>query len=116
MVDSDKTIFHWLRRELDHKLVEGDNLYKTLHTSVAQLPAFVKMYNQDIPVQYLKLETQLETLINGDSFLRDLLTTRGNNGITLCLLFREGFATAIILLRNCYYLSVYLTHVVIKEA
>ena len=72
--------------------------------SVDQLPAYVKMYNYDIPVQYLRLETQLATLINGDSFLRDLLTTGGNNGITLCLLFMEGFTTAIILLRNCYYL------------
>ena len=93
---------------MDHILVEGDNLYKSLHTSdmlsVDQLPAFVKMYNHDIPVQYLRLETQLATLINGDSFLRDLLTTGGNNGITLCLLFIEGFTTAIILLRNCYYL------------
>ena len=72
--------------------------------SVDQLPAFVKMYNHDIPVQYLRLETQLATLINGDSFLRDLLTAGGNNGITLCSLFMEGFTTAIILLRNCYYL------------
>ena len=74
-----KQIFHWVRRDLDHILVEGDNLYKSLHTSdmlsVDQLPAFVKMYNHDIPVQYLRLETQLATLINGDSFLRDLLTT-----------------------------------------
>ena len=46
----------------------------------------------------------METLINGDSFLRDLLTLGGNNGITLCLLFMEGFTSAIILLRNCYYL------------
>ena len=93
---------------MDHILVEGDNLYKSLHTSDMlsddQLPAFVKMYNHDIPVQYLRLETQLATLINGDSFLRDLLTTGGNNGITLCLLFMEGFTTAIILLSNCYYL------------
>ena len=84
---------------------------------VDQLPAFLKMYNHDIPVQYLRLETPLETLINGDSFLRDLLTTVGNNDITLCLLFMEGFATAIILLRNCYYLSAYLIHIaMIKEA
>ena len=32
------------------------------------------------------------------------MTTESNDGITLCLLFLEGFATAIILLRNCYYL------------
>ena len=86
-----KQIFHWVRRDLDHILVEGDNLYKSLHTSdmlsVDQLPAFVKMYNHDIPIQYLRPETQLATLINGESFLRDLLTTGGNKGITLFWLF-----------------------------
>ena len=52
-------IFHWVRRNLDHILVERDNLYKGLHTSgmlsVDQLPAFVKMYNHYIPVQYLRV-------------------------------------------------------------
>ena len=87
---------------MDHILVEGDNLYKTLHTSailsVDQPPAFGNMYNHNIPVQYLRPETQLATLINGDSFLRDILTT---GDTTLCLLFMEGFTAAIILLRNC---------------
>ena len=64
----------------------------------------MKIHNHDIPVQNLRLETQLATLVNGDSFLRDILTTEGNNGIILCLLFMEGFTTAINLLRNCYYL------------
>ena len=44
--------------------------------SVDQLPAFVKIYNHDIPGQHLRLETQLATLINSDSFLGDFLTTR----------------------------------------
>ena len=57
--------------------------------SVDKLPAFGKMYNHGVPVQYLRHETQLVTLINGDSFLRDLLTTGGKNGITLM----EGFTT-----------------------
>ena len=69
--------------------------------SVDQLPVFAKMYNHDIPVKYLRFETEVATLINVVSFLRHLLTTGGNNGITLCLLFMEGFTTAIILLRNC---------------
>ena len=73
MLDSDKTNIHWVRKDLDYILVEGDNSYKSLHTSdmlsVDQLPAFVKMYNHDIPIQYLRLGTQLATLINGDSFL-----------------------------------------------
>ena len=63
------------------------------------------MYNHDIAVQYLRLEKQLATLIKGDSFLMDLLTTGGNNGITLCFLFMERFTmerftTAVILLKN----------------
>ena len=103
-----KQVFHCVRRDLDLILVKGDNLYKSLHTSdmlsVDQLPAFVKMCNHDISVHCLRLETQLAGLINGDSFLRDLFTTGGNNGITLFLLFREGFTTAIIFLRNCYYI------------
>ena len=65
-----KQIFYWVRRDLDHILVEGDNLYKSLHTSVmlsvTQLPAVLKIYNHDIPVQYLRLETQLAALINCD--------------------------------------------------
>ena len=122
-----KQIFHWVRRDLDQILVEEDNLYKSLHTSdmpsVDQLPAFVKMYNHDIPVQYLRPETLLATLINGDSFLRDLLATGGNNGLTLCLLFMEGFTTAIILLNSfttIYYLllgTIYMTQIgMMKEA
>ena len=95
----------WVRRDLDRILVEWDNLCKSLHKSdmlsVDQLPEFVKLYNHDIPAQYLRLETQLATLINGDSFLRDVLAT---GFITLCLLFMEGFTAVIILLGNCCYL------------
>ena len=42
-----KQIFHWVRRDLDHILVDVDNLYKGLHTSdmlsVDQVPAFMKI-------------------------------------------------------------------------
>ena len=55
-----KQMFHWVIRDLDHILVEGNNSYKSLHAldilSVDELPAFVKMYNHDIPVQYLRLK------------------------------------------------------------
>ena len=47
-----KQMFHWVRRDLDHILVEGDNFHKSLHTSdklsVDQLPAFLTIYNHDI--------------------------------------------------------------------
>ena len=70
------------------------------------------MCSHDIPVQYLRLETQLAALINGDSFLQDLLTTGGINGITLCLLFMEGFTTAI----SCWGIAtIYLTHIAVRK-
>ena len=45
---------------------------------------------------------QLSTLTHSDSFLREVLIE--NTGTTLCLLFMKSFPTAIILLRNRYYL------------
>ena len=91
---------------MDHILVEGDSLYKSLGTldmvSAEQLPEFVKMFSHNIPIQYGRLETQLATLKNGNSFLRDVLTE--TTGIALCFLFIESFTTTIILSQNCYYL------------
>ena len=101
-----KNIFHWGKSDLDHILVEGDSLYKSLGTldmvSAEQLPEFVKMFSHNIPIQYGRLETQLATLKNGNSFLRDVLTE--TTGIALCFLFIESFTTTIILSQNCYYL------------
>ena len=69
-----KQIFHWGKSDLDHILVEGDFLYKSLGTldilSADQLPGFVKMFSHHIPVRYVRLETQLATSTFGDSFLR----------------------------------------------
>ena len=75
------------------------NLEKIVHGSFHQENS--QLFGETEGIQ---CACKLATLINGDSFLRDFLTTRGNNGITLCFLFIEGFTTAIILLRNCYYL------------
>ena len=65
-----KQIFYWGKSDLDHILVEGDCLYKSLGTlemlSVDQLPGFVKMFSHNIPVRYVRLETQLATLTFGD--------------------------------------------------
>ena len=62
-----KQIFHWSKSDSDHILAEGDCLYKSLGTldmlSVDQLPGFVKMFSHNIPVRYVRLETQLATLI-----------------------------------------------------
>ena len=101
-----KNIFHWGKSDLDHILVEGDSLYKSLGTldmvSAEQLPEFVKMFSHNIPIQYGRLETQLATLKNRNSFLRDVLTE--TTGTALCFLFMESFTTTIILSGNCFYL------------
>ena len=94
---------------MDHILVEGDCLYKSFRTldkfSVDQLPGFVKMFSHNISVRYVIVETQLATLIFGDSFLRDVFWENVNNAsTTLSVLFMEVFKTAIISSRNRYYL------------
>ena len=70
--------------------------------SAEQLPEFVKMFSHNIPIQYGRLETQLATLKNRNSFLRDVLTE--TTGTALCFLFMESFTTTIILSGNCFYL------------
>ena len=63
------------------------------------------MFSHNIPVQYVRLETQLATLIFGDSFLRYNFRENANNAsTTFSLLFMKGFTTAIISLWNCCYL------------
>ena len=61
-----KQIFYWGKSDLDHILVEGDCLYKSLATldmlSSDQLPGFVKMFSHNIPVWYVGLETQSAAL------------------------------------------------------
>ena len=90
---------------MDHILVEGESLYKSLGTSdmlsADQLPEFLKVFSHNIPVWNSRLETQLATQTNGDSILWDVLTW---DVTTLFLLFMESFTTAIILSRSCYYL------------
>ena len=67
-----KQILHWSKSDLNHILVEGDCLYKSLGTldmgSANQLPGLVKIFGLNIPVQYVRLETQFASLIFGDSF------------------------------------------------
>ena len=70
-----------------------------------QLPGFVRMFSHNIPVQYVRLETQLATPTFGDSFLRDVFKENANNASTsLSLLFIECFTTAIFSSGNCYFL------------
>ena len=51
----------WDRLDLDHKLTEGDSLYKTLNTfdkpSDDDLPCFVRMYDENVQIEFLQLES-----------------------------------------------------------
>ena len=65
-----RTVGFWNRLDLDHKLTEGDSLYKTLNTfdmpSVDDLPCFVRMYDENVQIEFLQLETNLASLTFGD--------------------------------------------------
>ena len=67
-----RQIFHWRKSDLDHILNEGDCLYKSLGTldilPADQLPGFVKTFSHNIPIRYVRFETQLATLTFGDFF------------------------------------------------
>ena len=67
-----RQIFHWSKSDLDHISNEGDCLYKSLGTfymlSADQLPGFVKTFSHNIPIRYVRFETQLATLTIGDFF------------------------------------------------
>ena len=70
--------------------------------SANQLPGFVKMFNHNIPVLYVRLETHLATLTSRDSFFKRCF--RENENIAspaLSLLFIKGFTTTIISSGNC---------------
>ena len=81
----------WNTSDLDHILTEGDKLYKTLNTfdmlSVDDLPRFVKMYDQNVQIAFLELETKLARLRDGDPFLRNIIPDNDN---VLFLLFMAG--------------------------
>ena len=56
----------WDRLDLDHILTEGDSLYKTLNTfgmlSDDDLPRFVRVYDENVQIEFLQLETKLASL------------------------------------------------------
>ena len=69
-----KQICHWDRSNLDHILVYGDCLYISLGIldmlSAHELPGFLKLFIHNIPVWYVRSETQFVTLTFGDSFFK----------------------------------------------
>ena len=63
----------WNTSDLDHILTVENKLYKTLNTidmlSVDYLPRFIKMYDQNVQIRFLDLETKLLRFRDGDPFL-----------------------------------------------
>ena len=93
----------WNTSDLDHILTKEDKLYRTLNTfdmlSVDDLPRFVKMYDQNVQIEFLELRTKLARLKDGDPFLRNIISDSDN---VLFLLFMGGNTTAIISLQNFF--------------
>ena len=67
--------------DLDY-ITERDKLYKTLNTfdmlSVDDLPRCVKMYDQNVQIEFLELQTKSARLRYGDPFLRNIVPDSDN--------------------------------------
>ena len=67
----------WDRLDLDHILTKGDRLCKTLNTfdmlSVDDLLCFVRVYDENVQIEFLQLKTKLASVTNGDTFLKEIL-------------------------------------------
>ena len=91
----------WRKDDLDHVLNEGDQLYKSLNTidllSVDDLPYTVELFNMDININFLHLETRDVTLADGLPFLRSCVPHNICDGL---LLFIGGNTTAIVPRQN----------------
>ena len=64
----------WQKDDLNHVLNEGNQFYKSLNTinllSVDDLPLIAKLFNMNININFLHLETRDVTLTDGLPFLR----------------------------------------------
>ena len=88
----------WDRLDLDHIFTEGDSLYNTFDMlSVDDLPCFVRVYDENVQIEFLQLETKLASLTYGDSFLRNIVSNTEN---VLFLLFMGGYTSAVISWQN----------------
>ena len=95
----------WKPGDLDHKLFQGDVLYKSLNTidllSADDLPRLVKIYEYEFDVTFLGLQTGQASLIPRDPFLR--MYVPGHN-VDEFLLFISGFTIAVITKGPNFYL------------
>ena len=101
-----KKVYRWNTHDLDHILNEGDVLYKSLGTmdllSADELPRSVMMSNNNIPVEFLELKTEIAYLRTGEPFLRRIVSSECDE--IMFLLFMGGFTTALMKQHNHFYL------------
>ena len=95
----------WRKDDLDHVLNEGDQLYKSLNTTylllVDDLSRTLKLFNMDISIKFLHLETRDVALADGLPFSRCCVPHNICDGF---LSFVGGNSTAIVPKENKFYL------------
>ena len=68
--------------------------------SVDDLPCFVRVYDENVQIEFLQLETKLASLTYGDPFLRNIVSNTEN---VLFFLFMGGYTTAVMSSQNFFY-------------
>ena len=92
----------WNTHDLDHILHDGDVLYKSLGTtallSADELPRLVVMYNNNIPIEFLELKTEIAYLRTGELILKRTVSSECDE--IMFLLFMGRFTTALMKQHN----------------
>ena len=70
--------------------------------SADELPRTVVMSNNNIPVEFLELKTEIAYLRTGEPFLRRIVSSESDE--IMFLLFMGGFTTALMKQHNHFYL------------
>ena len=101
-----KKVYRWNIHDLDHILNEGNVLYKSLGTMnlllADELPMSVMISNNNIPVEFLELKTEIVYLRTGKPFLRRIVSSECVE--TMFSLFMGGFTTSLMKQHNHFYL------------
>ena len=80
------------KTNLDHVLVQGDLLNKSLNTyDILSVDELLRSINS-IQIEYLELETKIATITDDDLFLRNILPS---NNVILLLSFMDGYKTTL---------------------
>ena len=85
----------WKSYDLDHVLLEGGKLYKSLNKNILlsaeELPHAITLFKREINMSFLELQTGQASSV-GDQFLGSYILVDNQYGF---LLFINGFTTAV---------------------